>query len=44
MGYNRKFKSIKMGIGSKGLARDTIHSKGGYLAVGFQRIRERKMP
>ena len=28
-------KSRKIDIGSKGLARDTIHNKGGYLAVDF---------
>jgi len=34
-----------MDIGSKGLAMDTIHNKGGYLAVGFNKSKKkRKMP
>jgi len=40
MGYNRRFKSRKMNIGSKRLARDRIHNKGGCLAIGFQKIKK----
>ena len=43
MGYNRRFKSWKIDIGSKELARDTIHNKGGYLVVRFQQIKN-KLP
>ena len=40
MGCNRRFKLRKLDIGSKGLARDTIHNKGGYLAVGFNKSKK----
>jgi len=43
MGYNRRSKSRKIDIGPKGLARDTIYNTGGYLAMGFQQIKE-KLP
>jgi len=38
-GYNRRFKSTKTDIGSKGLARDTIHNKGGYLGIVFNKLK-----
>ena len=37
MGYIRRFKSRKVDICSKVLARDIISNKGGYLAVGFNK-------
>jgi len=42
MSYNRRFKSRKMDIGSKELARDTINNKGGYLAMGFNKSKKEK--
>ena len=44
MGYNKRFKSRKTDAGSKGLTRDTMHNWGGYLAMGFKQIKNRKMP
>jgi len=40
MGYSRRFKSGNMDIGLKGLAMDTIHNKGGYLA--FNKLKKKK--
>jgi len=40
MGYNRRFKLRKPDISSKGLARDTIHNKSGYLAVGLNKSKK----
>jgi len=40
MGYNRSFKLRKLELSSKGLARTTIHNKGGYLAVRFNKSKK----
>ena len=40
MGYNSRFKSRKSDIGSKGLVRETIHNKGGYLVVEFNKSKK----
>ena len=42
MGYNRRSKSRKTAIGSKELAKDIIYNKGGYLAVVFNKLKEKK--
>jgi len=42
MGYNRRFESGKMDIGSKGLVRDIIHNKSGYFAMGFNESKKEK--
>jgi len=40
-GYNRRFKSRKTDIGSEELARDIIYNKGGYLIVGFNKLKKK---
>jgi len=42
VGYNRRFKSRKTNIGSKGLTRDTIHNQGGYLAMVLNKSKKEK--
>jgi len=42
MGYNRRFKSTKTDTGSKGLVKDTIHNKDGYLDMGFNKSKKEK--
>ena len=46
LGCNRRSKLRKSNIGSKGLARDTIYNKGGYLALGLEQNKEKinKLP
>jgi len=38
--YNRRFKSRKADIGSKGLARDIICNKHGYLPIWFNKSKK----